>query len=243
MLVLAIMIALAGCATKGVVDKPKMAEGYYMKGLSYLQDKNYELAFVEFQRAIQTDSSNKYPYYALGLINDMQGKLDDAAGFYEKAISRDADFSEAHNALGVVYFKQKKWKEAIKSFNKALDNKLYPTPHLPYLNLGDLYMVQGNYEKAIEAYQESKRFANLELTVYKLGMALFESGKIKEAVNEFREGVALSPKNANMRYGLALALLKDGNKKAAVSEFKRTVELAPDGDLAARAKDYIKTLR
>src|SRR5574337_766036 len=119
-------LALAACATTGVtIDKQKMAEGYYMKGLSYLQEKNYELASVEFNRSIQTDSAYKQSYYGLGIISDYQGKLDDARKYYEKAIDLDPDFSEAYNALGVVYSKQQKWKDAIKAFQKALANKLY----------------------------------------------------------------------------------------------------------------------
>jgi Flp pilus assembly protein TadD len=74
-------------------------------------------------------------------------------------------------------------------------------------------------------------------------VVLFESGKVKEAINEFREGVSLSPSNSYIRYGLALALLKDNNKKAALAEFRKTVELAPQGELAQKAKDYITTLR
>jgi len=243
-LAIVVLAVLAACAsTGGNVDKSKMAEGYYMKGLSHLQEKNYELAGVEFQRSIQTDKNNKTSYYALGVISDMQGKLDEAAAFYEKAIDIDSDFSEAHNALGVVCFKQQKWKDALKYFKKALANKLYTTPHLPYLNMGDLHMAQKDYGKAIEAYRESKRYANLELTIFKLGSALYESGKIKEAINEFQEGTGLSPKNASMRYGLATALLKDGNKKAALAEFKKTIELAPQSDLALQARDYMKAIR
>ncbi len=243
--VIAILFMLAGCATTGVpaVDKTKLAEGYYMKGLSHLQDKNYEMASVEFNRSIQTDDNYKQSYYGLGLINDYQGKLDDAAKYYQEAIDRDADYSEAYNALGVVYFKQQKWKEAVKMFNKALSNKLYTTPHVPYLNLGDLFMAQKDYNKAIEAYREYKRFVNLELTVFKLGTALLEAGRTKEAVNEFREGVGMAPQNGNLRYSLALALLRDGNKKAALAEFRKASELVPGSDIALKAKDYIKTLR
>jgi len=242
--VLILLLALGGCVTTGTpVNKAKMAEGYYMKGLSHLQEKNYEMASVEFNRSIQTDSRYKQSYYGLGIISDYQGKVDDSRKYYEKAIDLDPDFSEAHNALGVVYSKQQKWKEAAKSFNKALANKLYTTPHLPYLNLGDLYMAQKDYAKAAEAYRESKRFVILELTIFKLGTALYEEGRIKDSIGEFQEGVALAPQNATMRYSLALAFLKDGNKKSALAEFKKAAELAPRSEIAQKANDYIKTLR
>ncbi len=242
--VAAALVIISGCAsTAGQVDKTKMAEGYYMKGLSHLEHKNLEMALVEFQKAVRTDKNNKWAYYGLGLISDMQGKLDDAEKYYQEAIDIDSDFSEARNALGVVYFKQQKWKEALKSFKRALENKLYTTPHLPYLNMGDLYMAQKDYEKAIESYRESKRFVNQDLIILKLGTALFEAGRVKEAISEFREGVALAPNNSAMRYELAVALLKDGNKKAALEEFKKVAELAPGTELAQKARDYMKTLR
>jgi tetratricopeptide (TPR) repeat protein len=245
MFAVVLVLFLTACATTPVnnVDNVKMAEGYYMKGVSYLQKKNYELALVEFQRSIQTDKKNKNAYFALGSVNETMGKFADAARYYEEALDIDPEYSEAHNALGVVFSRQERWKDALKSFNKALGNKLYTTPHIAYYNMAHVYMAQKNYEKAIEAYRESKRFANYDQTIYELGMALFDAGKVKEAISEFREGVALSPSNASIRYGLALALLKDGNKKAALPEFKKTVELAPKSEFAQKAKDYITTLR
>jgi Tfp pilus assembly protein PilF len=242
--VLIALLALMGCVTTGdTIDKSKMAEGYYMKGLSYLQEKNYEMASVEFNRSLQHDSTYKQSYYGLGIISDYQGKLDDAANYYQKAIDQAPDYSEAYNALGVIYSKQRKWKEAIKAFNKALANKLYTTPHIPYLNLGDVYMEQKEYEKAAEAYRESKRFVNVEWTVIKLGTALLDAGKTKEAIGEFQEGISLAPKNANMRYSLGLAYLKEGNKRSALTAFKKAAELAPKSDLARKANEYIRTLR
>jgi len=242
---LILCLLLASCATTSgpPVDKSKMAEGYYMKGLSHLREKNYEMASVEFNRSIQTDDHYKQAFYGLGLISDYQGKLQDSEKFYQEAIDIDSSYSEAYNALGVVYFKEQKWKDAEKSFKKALENKLYTTPHVPYLNLGDMYMAQKNYGKAIEAYRDSKRFVVLELTVFRLGTALFEAGKNREAIKEFQEGVGLAPQNANFRYSLGVAYLKEGSKKSALAEFKKAAELAPGSEIAQKAKDYIKTLR
>ncbi|OGW38176.1 MAG: hypothetical protein A2X58_05085 [Nitrospirae bacterium GWC2_56_14] len=241
--VLALFLTACVSTPANKVDNVKMAEGYYMKGVSYLQKKNYELAVVEFQRSIQTDKKNKNAYFALGSVSETMNKLADAERYYEAAIDIDPNFAEAHNARGVVYSRQERWQDALKAFNKALENKLYTTPHVAYYNMAHVYMAQKNYDKAIEAYRDSKRFANYDQTIYELGTALFEAGKVKESISEFREGVSLSPSNAYIRYGLALALLKDGNKKAALAEFKKTVELAPQSEVAKKAKDYITTLR
>jgi type IV pilus assembly protein PilF len=238
------LLALTGCASTGnTIDKSKMAEGYSQKGIAYLQEKNYELATVEFNRSIQTDSSNKLSFYYLGVISDLQGKSEDAIKYYKKAISLDSDFSEAYNALGVVYSKQKKWNDAIKNYNKALENKLYTTPHVPYLNMGRVYMAQKDYTKAVEAYRDAKRYVSLDVISYELGQALFEAGRTKEAIEEFQEGVNLAPQNASMRYALALSFLKEGNKKSAVEEFKKAAELAPKSELAQKANDYLRILR
>jgi Tfp pilus assembly protein PilF len=239
------ILALAGCVTTGGnhVDKSKMAEGYYMKGLSYLQEKNYELASAEFNRSIQTDSSYKRSYYGLGFISDEQGLLDDAIKYYKEAIDLDSNYSEAYNALGRVYSEKQDWKNALKNYRKALDNKLYSSPHIAYMNIGYVYMAQKEYDKAIAAFRDAKRFVNQDYIIFQLGNALFEAGKLKEAIAEFEEGVGLAPQNPQMRYSFALALLKSGNKKAAVREFKKAAELAPKTEIARKANDYIRTLR
>jgi Tfp pilus assembly protein PilF len=238
------VLLLAACATTGPsVDKAKMAEGYYMKGLSHVQERNYEMASVEFNRSIQTDRKYKQSYYMLGIISDSRGQYDAAASYYKEAIDIDPDYSEAHNALGAAYSKQQKWKEALKSYRRALDNKLYPTPNVVYLNIGRVYMAQKEYEKAIESFREAKGYAKQDFIIFELGSALFESGRIGESIQEFREGVAMSPQNANLRYSLALAFLKGGNKKEAIAEFKKAAELVPGSDIALQSQEYIKTLR
>ncbi|MDH4162028.1 MAG: tetratricopeptide repeat protein [Nitrospirota bacterium] len=240
-----LLLLLSACASTGTNElsaKTKMAQGYYDRGINYLQMRDFEHALVEFQRSIKTDSKYKLSYYALGVVNDMMGKYADAEKFYEEALDIDSEFSEAHNALGVIYTKQQKWKNAQKSFQKALENKIYSTPHVPYLNLGDMFMAQREYGKATEAYLESKRLVNQDIAVYKLGMAMIAAGNVREALAELQEGAALSPKNPDMRFALAMAHLKSGNKRAAISEFRKVTELAPKTEMARTAQDYVTTL-
>lgn len=243
--ILVVLLALTGCATTGsnAIEKSKLAQGYYEKGLAYFQQKNLEMASVEFNRSIQTDSSFKWPYYALGNVCYVQGRYDDSIKNYQQAISLDGKFSEAYNALGAVYSEQQKWDDAIKNYQKALDNKLYTSPHTTYVNMGRVYMAQKDYTKAVEAFRSAKQYSNQDFIVLELAAALSDAGKTKEAIREYQEGVNMAPQNVGMRYGLALAYLKDGNKRSAVQEFKKVTELAPKSDYAIRAQDYLKTLR
>lgn len=237
-----LLMVLAGCATTGSSDKSTMAVGYYDRGISHLQMKDYEKAIVEFQRSIETDPKNKMSYYAMGMTYDMMGKYVEAEKYYKESIDIDSDFSDAHNSLGTIYMKQKKWKEALKSFQKALGNKMYSTPNITYVNMGDVYFTLDDYPKAIEAYREAKRYATQDYIIYRLGMALLKAGNAKEAVGVLQEGVALTPKNPDMRLSLAQAFLQAGDKRSALAEFRKAVEVAPKSDAARTAKDYIVTL-
>jgi len=100
--------------------------------------------------------------------------------------------------------RQQKWKEAIRAYKKAVENKLYTTPQVTWLNIGEVYMAQKDYENAVDAFRQAKSFVKQDFIQYRLGTALFESGKTRDAVSEFREGIAISPQNAQLRYSLAV---------------------------------------
>jgi len=242
-LIVLVVMTAAACATTGNgLDKSKVAEGYYNNGLAYFQANNLERASVEFHRAIQTDSNNKMAFYGLGLICERQDKLAEAERHFKDAIDIDPLFSEAYNMLGVVASRQQKWKDALKYFNKAIENKLYATPHITYLNIGNMYLAQKDYGKAVDAFRESKRIVNQDYTVYRIGKALLEAGRVREAIIELQEGVAMAPKNPEMRLALGQAFLKNGDKRAALAEFRMAAELAPKTDLGRAAQDYIATI-
>lgn len=245
-LIVAVILLVSACATtdnKPGVDKVKLSEGYMTRGYAYLEVGNHELAITEFHRSLQENADNKWANYYLGITYDKLGKPVEAEQYYSEAIDIDSHFSEAYNALGVVYSKQKKWKEALRNFKKALENKLYSTRYLPYLNMGDVYMSQGEYTKAVEAYGESKRYEKIDFIIIKLGEALLESGKTKDAIKEFQEATTMSPSNPLARYRLAIAYLKDGNKGGAIVEFRKAAALAPGSEIALKSEDYLKTLR
>ncbi|HKQ34066.1 MAG TPA: tetratricopeptide repeat protein [Nitrospiraceae bacterium] len=153
LLVSALLIGgLSGCATSaGTAQKSK---GYYQEGLASLEH-DQQKAFVSFQKAVKLDPNNKEARYALGHILAMQGKFPQAEEEFVAATKLDENYSEAYTYLGQVLEKQERWKEALAAFRKALTNPLYATPDLARFHLGRALVHEGDYQGAMEAFEDA----------------------------------------------------------------------------------------
>ena len=178
LLVSALLIGwLSGCATsEGSAQKSK---GYYQEGIASLE-YDQQKAFVSFQKAVKLDPNNKEARYGLGHILALQGKLVHAEEEFTAATKLDDSYSEAYTYLGQVLEKQERWTEAIAAFRQALTNPLYATPDLARFHLGRILAHEGNYQGAMEAFEDAlvvnppnvpPALLHLELgrTYYKLG--------------------------------------------------------------------------
>ena len=152
-LVLALLIGwLPGCATsEGSVQKSK---GYYQEGVASLE-QDQQKAFVAFQKAVTLDPNNKEARYGLGHILAMQGKLPQAEQEFRAATTLDENYSEAYTYLGQVLEKQGRWTEAIAAYRQALANPLYVTPDLARFHLGRSLAHEGDYQGAMEAFEDA----------------------------------------------------------------------------------------
>ncbi len=153
LLVSALLIGwLSGCATsEGSAQKSK---GYYQEGIASLE-YDQQKAFVSFQKAVKLDPNNKEARYGLGHILALQGKLVQAEEEFAVATKLDENYSEAYTYLGQVLEKQERWTEAIAAFRQALTNPLYATPDLARFHLGRVLAHEGNFQGAMEAFEDA----------------------------------------------------------------------------------------
>ena len=178
LLVLVLLIGwLPGCATSE--ESLQKSKGYYQEGIASL-DNDQQKAYVSFQKAVQLNPGNKEARYGLGHILALQGKLPQAEEEFRAAIKLDESYSEAYTYLGQVLEKQERWPEAIAAFRQALTNPLYATPDLARFHLGLSLAHEGDYQGAMEAFEDalvvnppnvSPALVHLELgrVYYKLG--------------------------------------------------------------------------
>jgi type IV pilus assembly protein PilF len=153
LLVLALLIGwLSGCATsEGLAQKSK---GYYQEGVASLEH-DQQKAFVSFQKAVKLDPNNKEARFGLGHILARQDKLAQAEEEFRAATKIDENYSEAYTYLGVVLSKQNRWPEAIAAFRQALTNPLYATPDMARFDLGQSLVHEGDYQGAMEAFEDA----------------------------------------------------------------------------------------
>lgn len=96
-----------------------------------------------------------------------------AEGEYRKAISKSAENDVAPYNLGRAYYNRESFAEAFSRFKEAGEKaEEKPSKHKAFHNMGNVFMKNKEYEKAVEAYKEALRNnPNDEETRYNLALA------------------------------------------------------------------------
>lgn len=153
-----------------------------------------------------TDSSDAY--LEKGNLQIDLYELEGAVDSCKKAIERNPDAYYAYNNLGCALLKLRRVDEAVKPLLQAIE--LDPDrEHLPYMNLAECYTLLGEYDKAIEAYENVLRFHPKSESVKESIAKLFiKKGDYERAVAYYKNRIKqIEDKYANVSN---LKLIWDG---------------------------------
>jgi len=89
----------------------------------YLLNNKFEEAEKNLQLAIEKDPDDASLQFALGVVYDNLGRMDEAAEAYSNAVTIDSNFFDALYNLGALYFNRAV--ELNKEANESSDNKVY----------------------------------------------------------------------------------------------------------------------
>jgi tetratricopeptide (TPR) repeat protein len=224
---LILLFLVSSCATAGHdLDK---SSAHYQMGLSYATEKKMQLAFVEFQKAVDLNSDNKEALDALGIVYLEFGDLQKAEESFLKAIRIDQDYSEAYSNLGATYGRMGKWSDAISAFKAAVKNPLYTKPEIAYNGLGDAYCRLGRFDDAIDSYGAAlKRVPDFYHAYYGLALCFNAQGRYGDAGAAMTHAIDLDP------------LFKGDRDKAA--EYFNTRRLEARSEELKDINDYLEIL-
>lgn len=160
-----------------LIDEPDYANLWYKIGLCYKHLEREDEALDSFSKTIEMDKEHSHANYDIMEIYEKRYAKTYDKEDYEKAIyygkkqlevNKDYYF---YNALGLVYLKGYDLEEALEAFEEASkrdDTTLYPYNNMGYVYkiLGDMDKAYENYKLAIERTDESNLIAYYNLAKY-----------------------------------------------------------------------------
>jgi tetratricopeptide (TPR) repeat protein len=114
--------------------------------------------------------------------------------------------------------------------------KLRPDIPKIHLELGLVYAGSSQWSKAEDAFRaETKLQPGNAEAAYRLGNALLQQGKVREARAELERSNGLEAEMPETLYSLGKAASLEGDATAAEKHWKKVIELESNGSLAAQA--------
>ncbi|HKI61465.1 MAG TPA: tetratricopeptide repeat protein [Mariprofundaceae bacterium] len=224
-LLICLCLALAACGSNKHVNEKnqKISRIHYELGIDALNKGLLPKAFKELIEADKSMPNQAKVEDALAYAWRLRGDLKKSETYYKKALSHSAQASTQNN-YGSLLIQMKRYKEAEIQLRKALQDPTYPNQNLVYLNLGDALLEQEDFNGAINAYRQAKRFQPEDIRP-----------QIKEAKAYIRYN--------RLNYARALyeTLLRRNSGNRAIAEGLLDV-LKKQNDLSA-ARDMLKTFR
>ena len=154
-----------------------------------------------------------------GVGLNRQGDLEGAIHAYREAIQRQPSFYQAHYNLGIALLQKKNYSGAASALQQAV--QLKPDFASAYNNLGIAFSHQGKLDEAIVSFREaihhSKGASNTNFH-FNLGIALWRSGDLPGAKDEFQKILKIEPQHREARN--ALEEMLRGKTKSRITRAK-----------------------
>jgi len=215
------------------LSDPEKAHAYFCAGYSFMLDRDWENAAVNFEKAILFDRSSERTIRHLATCYFQSGKNEKAIDFIEKLTRlRPHEFS-VHYTLATLYEAVGKQQEAITEYERARQCKTTKLDNVfladALYRLANLYMQNGMMEKGAACYKDMfdrKLVSEPAKIYYEIGQRYFEKNDIKKALEYFLKVKESDPKLSFASFYLTLCYDALSDYENAVKESK--VFLAKD---------------
>ncbi len=158
--------------SRNIGDTLGLAETFWNDAIFYLDNEKIDLAFYNYFQAYKNYESINHEYYAAKMLYNMgfiQGSIKDYTGSEIsiinaitkfKKIDRFLNLYRSYNYLGLIYSELHEFEKAIFYHKKSLEYldelKIKKTYLEGSLNdIGTVYQKQGNYDKALEYFEQA----------------------------------------------------------------------------------------
>ena len=157
-----------------------------------------------------------------------QEQFGPAVDVFTEIIADDAEDAEAWLNRGLAYYGLRLHEQANADFEKAFESGFEPTSADMFVKRGRAYSIGGNFERALEDFNEANSIAPNHSEAYlRRGHVYTSLGEILLAISDLDQAIALDRSSAlaYQKRGFAKAQLEDYD--GAIADFDTAVALDP----------------
>jgi Flp pilus assembly protein TadD len=157
------------------------------------------------------------------------------------AEGKEADI-DVLTALGMAQARVGRAEDALATFARA--RSLDPTSAMVLVNVGTVYLMQGDRTRARQAFEAALDIDDGVARAHNsLGVIAAEEGQTAEAIARWRRAVALDPRDYQSLFNLGTTLREQGREREAREYLEAYLRVAPvaleRGDMA-RVRAWLK---
>lgn len=205
-------------------------------GLVYFRVRNIEKAQTAFQKAVELDPGDDISHYHLGMCYVQQRDANDkpkpawfeASQAFAKAVELKPDDWRYNSFLGNSLVMQRNFQSALAPLEKAYANEEGQNDYRVTTDLGMVYQVMNNNEKAIELFEKAISLDPEKHAPYVYLGNLYLTERLYDKALKIADTlIALQP-NESRGYSIKGQIqLREKNFAAADASFTKAIQLDP----------------
>jgi putative PEP-CTERM system TPR-repeat lipoprotein len=231
----AMLVVIIGVASVGCTRSPQAKEAKFLKrGNTYLEEKDYQRAIIEFRNATNVNANDAEAFYRLALAYWSAGRFNEAYIALRKAADLNPNHARVQGKLAELMATSRDEKMAVEAKQHAEQaahlaprdpDSLYALALTQY-RLGEAAKAEAQLAKTLAQFPNNLRSAVGLATLY------LERKDFHAAEEVLQKAANQQPESAEAILALASAYEMDGKAIQAESEYRRVLRVDPKNGLA-----------
>src|SRR2546423_2949782 len=233
------MAALEQTASQIISLQPASPDGYALRGVSFINRKQFDKAEQDIRRAIDVAPQSAIGYVQMGNLKLVQRLYGDADKSYQQGLDHDPGSSDALSGLMNTALAQKQTDKAVAEAKAAIANS--PKNSAFYDLLGTaLFNNKKDMNGAEDAFRKSAELdKNNSDALLKLGQVQVAKGSVDDAIATYQRSLKDNSREASF-YILMGELYESKRDWGKAKEYyHKALEIQPDNPLASNNLAYV----
>jgi Tfp pilus assembly protein PilF len=221
-------------------QKANEAELEFAAGLSHLREGRAGQAIEAFKEAVKRDPKSPYAQKGLGVAYMLQQRYPQAIDCFRKALEMNPYYVDVRNDLGTALMLAGKYDEARRQLTQAYEEPTNPTPEMTAYNIGQSFLKQKDYEKALDWFKTSTQRNNRYVLAQLSAADVYAStNRMNEAIAQLEAALATNPNDPLVILAAGEAYYRVGRFVEARAKLEQVAKQDPTGPSGRRAVDFL----